>query len=140
MTREDRLDEIADYVLFLESLRHKTGWDKNSEIKILYFGFSQGVTTLMRWLQNIAQRADFLLLWAGGFPDDILFDHRRSYFKAIPTHYFLGQNDPYIKQEAVDKKKSLIDSIGFDLSFHSYPGDHRVDDEVLRQWVERYLQ
>ena len=139
MTKEDRLDEIADYVLYLEALRSKIGWERYPNVKIIYFGFSQGVTTMLRWLQNIAPRADYLLLWAGGIPDDILFEHRRNYFYQIVCHYFLGDGDPYIKPGMLEDKKDLIDASGLDINLKLYKGDHRIDPNVLLDWVETNL-
>ncbi len=140
MTREDRLDEIADLIEFLELLRAKIGWDKNPEVKVIYFGFSQGVTTLLRWLHDIAPRVDFLLLWAGGLPDDILFNHRREYFRQLSTHYFLGDKDPYFTSFVFEEKKTLVQSIGFELNMHHYFGAHKVDEATLKQWTLDYLE
>jgi predicted esterase len=139
MTSEDRLDEIADYILFLESLRHKIGWDKNQNIKIIYFGFSQGSTTLMRWLHDITPRIHYLLLWAGGLPDDLVFDHLRDYFNAIPTHFFIGDQDQYISPDGLLDKISMVEKLGLRLQLEHYTGDHRVDEIVLKKWVEKWL-
>lgn len=140
MTKEDRLDEIADYVIYLELLRQKVGWERNANAKIIYFGFSQGVTTIFRWIQNAAPRLDYLLLWAGGFPDDILFEHRRAYLKQLTCHYFLGDADPYIKPGMFVDHKNLIDGLGLDIQVTHYKGDHRVDPDILSKWVNENLQ
>jgi predicted esterase len=139
MTKEDRLDEIADYVIYLESLRYKIGWERNENARIIYFGFSQGVTTLLRWLQNMAPRADYLLLWAGGFPDDILFQHRIKYFNQLACHYFLGDMDPYIKPTMLEDNKNLIAATGLDMIVTQYKGHHKVDAIVLKEWVDKNL-
>ena len=139
MTKEDRLDEIADYILYLEALRSKIGWERNANVKIIYFGFSQGVNSILRWLHNIAPRADYLILWAGGIPDDILFEHKRNYFRQTVCNYFLGDADPYIKPEMLEEKKDLIDATGLDINLVMYKGDHRIDPAVLKQWVEKNL-
>ena len=139
MTREDRLDEIADFVLFLEALRAKLHWDKNPEVKMIYLGFSQGVTTLLRWLNDIAPKVDHLLLWAGGLPDDLLYDRRREYFRSIPAYYFIGDKDPYFTSETIASKKDLIEDIGLQFQVHPFAGTHKVDEAALRAWTEMYL-
>lgn len=138
MTREDRLDEIADFVLFLNALREKIGWEKSAQAKIIYFGFSQGVATMMRWLSDSAPRVDYLLLWAGGLPDDILYAHRRDYFSQTSAHFFMGDEDPYIREQDIEEKKPLFFSTGMRLQLHSYAGGHKMDEEVLKQWVENH--
>ncbi|MBK9981197.1 MAG: hypothetical protein IPP15_02025 [Saprospiraceae bacterium] len=139
MTREDRLDEIADYVLFLEALRSKLTWDKNSNLKVIYFGFSQGVTTLIRWLTAIQPRADYILMWAGGIPDDIVFDHSRLYFEKINSHYFIGDKDRYLNNESMQVMKKLLAQTGMKTEIHSFAGDHRIDDDVLKNWVQKNI-
>lgn len=140
MTSEDRLDEIADFIGFLENLRQKLAWDKNGNTKIIYFGFSQGVTSLLRWLVDRTPPADYLLCWAGGLPDDLLFDHRKNYFSQIQSHFFLGDKDQYFELERVEKVKIQMASKGLEFNIHYYHGVHKVDDNVLEQWINKNLE
>ena len=135
MTREDRLDEIADYILFLEELRRKLAWDKNPGIRIIYFGFSQGVSTLIRWLTNIHPRVDQLILWAGSLPDDILLEQHQSYFVNISTSFFIGNHDPYIFGDKMSFIQSLMERAGMKPVLNVYEGTHKVEEPVLQQWV-----
>ncbi|HSF89459.1 MAG TPA: hypothetical protein VLA46_08590, partial [Saprospiraceae bacterium] len=126
-------------VLFIEALRKKIRWDKHPETKVIYLGFSQGVTTLLRWLNDIAPRADYLLMWAGGLPDDLLFAHRQEYFRQINSHYFVGDRDPYFTPALVMDKKHLMDDMGIEFMLHEYPGTHKVDEATLKNWVAEHL-
>ena len=139
MTREDRLDEIADFILFLETLRHKIGWDRNPSVKMIYLGFSQGVTTLLRWLHDAGPRVDHMLLWAGGFPDDIPFHRQRAYFEAIPAHYFVGDKDNYITPEILEERKAIVEEIGIHFKLHQFSGTHKIDEKTLRTWITQHL-
>jgi predicted esterase len=139
MTREDRLDEIADFIGFLEALRKKIGWDKNQNIKVIYFGFSQGATTLFRWLLDATPRADYMLLWAGGLPDDLLFTHRMNYLSLIQTHYFLGESDQYIGIDEVEKENIALAEEGLHFKLHYFPGTHMVQESILKDWMASYL-
>ena len=56
MTREDRLLDIKDYVLFLDQLRSAMGHAVEGPDVML--GFSQGVATAMRWMALGARGAD----------------------------------------------------------------------------------
>ncbi len=139
MTREDRLDEIADYILFLESLRSKLGWDKNQDIKVIYLGFSQGVATLIRWLATIKPRVDHLIMWAGTIPDDLFYENLRSYFEKIDAHFFLGDQDEYVKQINIPGAMSLIEQSGIHAEIHNYQGNHRIDGEILNRFYSDVL-
>ena len=135
MTKEDRLDEIADYIQFLEALRSKLSWDKNPAIQIIYIGFSQGATTLIRWLNVIHPRADYLLMWAGNIPEDLLYDESRSYFSKIKSHYFIGDRDQYRKPDDVSQLQTMIERTGMNIEVHHYSGEHKIDEEVLQVWA-----
>jgi predicted esterase len=139
MTREDRLDEIADFVVFLNLLRDKTGWDKYPDTKVIYLGFSQGATSLLRWLRDEGPRVDYLLMWAGGLPDDISFEHRKPYFTNMSSHYFVGDKDPYFNPNILTESKPLFDAIGLTPKLHYFPGTHTVDESALKEWVAHYL-
>ena len=139
MTKEDRLDEIADYVVFLELLRKKIGWDKNPSVKVIYLGFSQGVNTLIRWMANVHQRCDHLLLWAGSLPEDMLLEQHQSYFGKISCSYFIGKADPYFnEQQGIDMEQLAIRA-GIHTKVQRFDGDHRVDETVLRSWIDKEL-
>jgi predicted esterase len=135
MTREDRLDEIADYIIFLENLRHKMGWDRNPDFRVIYFAFSQGVATLIRWLMNSHPRVDELILWSGHPPDEMLLEQHRDYFSAISSHYFIGRNDQYLSEERLYQIQALLERAGIEAEYHWYDGEHKVDPEVLKHWT-----
>ena len=139
MTKEDRLDEIADYVQFLELLRNKIGWDKNPSVQVIYLGFSQGVNTLIRWMANIHQRCDHLLLWAGSLPEDMLLEQHQSYFGKIYVHYFIGKSDPYFNQNRTAEIELVATRAGINAKVQWFDGDHKVDETVLRSWITQDL-
>lgn len=139
MTKEDRLDEIADYILFLEQLREKLSWDKNPDVQLIYLGFSQGVTTLIRWMANAHMRCDHLLLWAGMIPDDIRLEQHRSYFENIPTDYFIGKSDPYFDEKRSGEILELAARAGIDAKVQWFEGGHKLDENYLKQWKKNYL-
>jgi predicted esterase len=135
MTREDRLDEIADYILFLEEVRKKLSWEKNLKSEIILLGFSQGVSTLLRWMHDRHPHADHLLLWAGGIPDDISFEFSKTYFENINAHYFVGDEDEYYLPERKPELLSLLASTGMKAEFHLFSGSHRIEEDELKKWI-----
>jgi predicted esterase len=136
MTRLDRLDEIADYVLFLERLRSSLQWELYTEAKVILLGFSQGVSSLLRWMHNAHPRADHLVLWAGGLPEDADFAASRDYFSGIPATFFLGNADPYITVERVQERMRTPLPGDIRPVLRVFAGDHRVSREVLVDWLE----
>jgi dienelactone hydrolase len=83
MTKEDRLEEVNDYVRYLDALYEhiSTQVDLNGTT-VHVFGFSQGVATASRWISRGTVRADQLVLWAGALPpelDDRAWNNGRAY-------------------------------------------------------------
>ena len=70
MTRQDRLLEIEDYCLYLDTLVEEYS-AKAPNAKLILFGFSQGCATLCRWLYNKPRDYHRMILWAGLIPEDL---------------------------------------------------------------------
>lgn len=140
MTREDRLDEIADYVGFIEALRTKTGWERIKDAKIIYLGFSQGVTTMHRWMHNTLPKADYLLMWAGSLAHDLNPLASKAYFEKLPTWYFVGNKDPYVTPQVIEKRSAEFAVFGLHPELVTFEGDHRIYTEVLNKWIASNLE
>lgn len=133
MTKEDRDEEIADYVNYLDLLF--------SELKITFlpgikkitvFGFSQGVATVCRWVAERKIDFDHLILWAGIFPPDLKSD----FLSGIGTNndsritLVYGDKDELITEDLQsyiqDYKKNMKG-----LEVLSFDGGHEIKQEVL---------
>src|SRR5690606_21539354 len=126
---------IADYVLFLERLRAGLGWERFPGVQIILLGFSQGVSSLLRWMHNTHPRVDYLLLWAGRLSDDADFSASESYFRPIPCTFMLGDQDPYISVDQARQRMTKALPGHLQPQLVIYPGDHRVREAPLREWL-----
>src|SRR5437667_4129795 len=68
MTREDRLNEIDDYVRYLDGV-YGNVVPRNARVTAL--GFSQGTATVCRWAGLGSSRIDRLIVWGGEVPPDL---------------------------------------------------------------------
>jgi len=71
MTKEDRGDDIRDYVLWLDSVADEVLSECLPDTKITVLGFSQGAATVSRWASLGKIKIDHLILWCGFFPPDL---------------------------------------------------------------------
>ena len=73
MTKDDRESEIEDYINYLNQV-YEMIKEKNKNVKIIAFGFSQGSSTISRWISQKNYKIDCerLILWSGSFPMDVL--------------------------------------------------------------------
>lgn len=134
MTREDRLDEIADFCNMLDQLYAHYVPKCHPDVEIILLGFSQGTATLVRWIMSSFPKFDYLMLWAGQLPEDLDYAPHLEYFKTKKLYFAYGDEDPFISPE----RKLLMDQILLEskLSFQSVPyaGEHKVDRKALKYW------
>jgi predicted esterase len=134
MTREDRQHEITDYVAYLNQL-HDTllaGLDRNN-LRINVLGFSQGCATLGRWLAHGHVRADWVVLWAGFFPNGLADVIDPATLADVPVSYVYGRQDEYI--EKMPEMRQYIDRLKTELphlQIIPFDGKHSIDREVLK--------
>jgi dienelactone hydrolase len=134
MTSRHRLDEIADYSHYLNTCLNY--FSKN--VSRVLFGFSQGATTLWRFINAIKPDFDIFINWAGDIPDNTEYD--TDYLKGKKLIYVYGDNDKYLSLERIDNLKWRCQKLELDVFFHSFKGEHRVDRKYLRMIYERHVK
>jgi len=132
MTREDRDQEITDYVHYLDVLATQllTGRDR-SAVRVIAFGFSQGVSTVVRWAALGTVPVDQLILWAGSLPEDLVLAHHRPRFGTSPVIVAVGDADEFLNQAAVERQRGRLRDAGIRATFVPFTGGHVVDATVL---------
>lgn len=134
MTREDRENEIADYLAYLNKLS-KTIFEKISRqsVRIILLGFSQGVATISRWHHHGQLNADRLILWAGLIPPEIDLQISSEKFRQTDLHLVLGDADPYAQPEIIREHRSRLADGDVKFTAHSFAGGHIIDGKTLQK-------
>jgi predicted esterase len=140
MTREDRMDEINDYTRYLQGVYEEYTSELDNHVKIVLFGFSQGVATVFRWMHLRSPYYDYLLCWAGSIPEDLSYEHSLNYINSKKNFYFYGLYDPLLPEDGIDSLRKLIEKEGLDIKFHHFDGKHEIEEEPLKAFVEKYLK
>jgi predicted esterase len=134
MTREDRESEIGDYVGYLDMVHAAViGELPAPGARVHVLGFSQGVTTVMRWLALGTARADALTLWAGGLPHDLALGDYAERFGRMKVTVVAGERDRLVGEAPLAAARARLLSAGIDHQLIRFAGGHRLDDAVLRQ-------
>lgn len=134
MTREDRESEIGDYVGYLDTVYAAViGELPAPPARVHVLGFSQGVTTVMRWLALGTARADALTLWAGGLPHDLALDAYTERFGRMRVTVVAGERDRLVGEEPLAAARARLLAAGIEHELIRFAGGHRLDDAVLRQ-------
>jgi predicted esterase len=133
MTKEDRENEIKDYVNYLNQLYEVILEENNTtNLKINIVGFSQGGATASRWLANGKAKCNNFILWCSVFPEDMNFEKIAN----INTYFLYGNNDKYVTEERIEKQKELIDNSELNIKTTVFNGKHDVPETVLVEQSE----
>ncbi len=130
MTKEDREEDIANYVQMLNSL-HKGNRLAQQANKRVLFGFSQGCATAMRWLCLGDVEFDQLIMWAGSFPTDLALGEMKEKLLNTQLTLVIGDEDEFIKSQHIVELQDLLDRASIDYELVRFKGKHTVDEATL---------
>ena len=130
MTRADREAEIGDYVAYLEALTTELEGRVAPDARLRVLGFSQGVSTVCRWVARSGRTPAQLILWAGEMAFD-LADGTRRPPAGVPVHLVGGTRDQVIPLAVMQRQRDRLAHDGVDATVHQFDGGHRLDRDVL---------
>ena len=130
MTKEDREDDIRDYLLFLDKVYSEIMPQLSKRTTVMAFGFSQGAATASRWVASGRSRVDELVLWCGFFPPDLPFseipEHVKMKIVTASEDQFIG---PAEEKEMLEAQRKLVPA----LSHFQFEGGHEINTEAFRK-------
>jgi predicted esterase len=138
MTREDRENEIRDYVDYLTAVHD---WVFNvvprTKARLTVLGFSQGVATVTRWLTGSRCEADRIVLWAGGIAEDAGELALRQALEGREVFVVHGENDPLTSADRVSQLTASLSTCGARLEVISFAGGHALNRATLESLAAR---
>ena len=130
MTKEQRVDEIDDYCLYLEQLTDLIKKQAHPKCKIKIIGFSQGTATVSRWILKTKFKIETLILWGGRIAFDFNFSLYKEKHSETINYVVFGTEDEFYSQEDIQSyRKELND---FKTEWISYSGGHAIDTKTLK--------
>lgn len=131
MTKEDRLNDIDNYLQYLKAVYGEVRKQLKEEVKVTLFGFSQGAATISRFAAHTDVWFDRLVLWAGIFPPDLPPIQSVSRLEGKPVYWVYGTKDPFLNQGIMDEQGKIADQIKVTPEVFSFEGEHELYDELL---------
>jgi predicted esterase len=135
MTREDRLAEIDDYVLYLDAVYADVfrSLDR-ARVTVHALGFSQGASTVSRWAAIGKARIDRLTLWGGEFPPDLdlTADTVVSRLRDARLALVYGRSDEFITPKVVSAIVERLRQHGIPCEEIPFDGGHELNEAVLQ--------
>ena len=136
MTKEERPQEINDYVFYLNQLYDSVLKDHDtSQFQINILGFSQGNATALRWLNDGHIRCDRFVIWAGFFGNGVADVIDPNKLSSIPTTLVYGTQDEFLTKIDLNQYVADIQSAIPHLKVITFDGKHTVDKNALLQIV-----
>jgi len=133
MTKEDRLDDIDNYVNYLDTVYKQIIGDKKIKVRLL--GFSQGTATACRWAIQGDSKIDQLIMWAGAFPEDVNYFENSDFFNKLDIKFLVGNEDRMFTKEQIKAHRDMIADKGVDFEYLEFEGDHNIYDQPLLELV-----
>jgi len=135
MTKEDRENEIIDYVNYLDSVYADVlSGIPRKRIKISVLGFSQGTATACRWLTRGDARADRLILWGGGIAPDIDLLKCGDLLNSLNLTIVIGKNDKVVSEEQLKIELRKLEENLINFSFERFDGGHELNVDQLKKY------
>lgn len=146
MTREDRENEIADQVAYLDQLhdvlREALRASSNASaadgagVRLRVLGFSQGVATVGRWMARGRAHADELILWAGSFPPEIDLVALAGRLVGTTVTLVAGSRDKLASWANAETQVRRFLDAGMAARLVTFEGGHRLDAATLASVAE----
>lgn len=137
MTKEDRTDDISDYVHFLDNVYDEVMKELSKDVKVHVLGFSQGAATASRWLCMGKAKADDLILWAGAFPPDIDFKENIDVLAPLRKWVVIGDQDEFINEAQLNEHLQLLDKNEMKYELLRFSGKHEINAGALMDLSQR---
>ena len=131
MTKEDRLNEIKDYTNYLDDLYELLDLDKYTHARITALGFSQGSSTVTRWVNTSRNKFDALIVYAGEVAPELFPLSGNSGLKHTKNYFICGTQDEYFTPPLIDKMKVGYSEMNF--TEIQFKGRHEINTAVLQQ-------
>ncbi len=133
MTREDRLNDIKDYVIFLDAVYQQIFEQVDrSSVKVSVLGFSQGTAAASRWVALGGVETDRLILWAGLLPPELIDENKLEMLKT-KLIFVAGDNDEYASKEKILEQETHLKENSVSYKLIKFAGGHELDSGVLRE-------
>jgi len=133
MTSRYRLDEIRDNSNYLSKV-YKTEIASSKEN--ILFGFSQGGTTMWRWIHEKRPDYDVFINYAGWIPEDIDLTVLQDYMRGKKLIYVYGSKDEYVTEDRIVAIKQVIEKSGLDIEIVNFDGNHSIDRDLVDKLIK----
>ena len=129
MTAHEREAEMRDYVNYLNDLHQKVSSEHEYE-QVFLLGYSQGVSTAMRWLANCPVDFKRVYLCSGSIPPELTENDLAQHFNSR-FHYFYGDEDPLLSTSKAEDQIQILKELHNKVTAQPFSGGHIISNACL---------
>ena len=135
LTKENTRLETQNVIRYIDSVISEEEIFGNE--KLILFGFSQGVSIVIRWMAAKQIQCKKLILYAGGIPEELdKDDFAYLNFNTTEVCIIYGETDKYLTPERLKTEKEKIEKIfGNRVQIIHFKGGHEIKQEILQQLI-----
>lgn len=131
MTKEDRLNEIKDYINYLNDVYELFDFSKYAHAHITALGFSQGASTVTRWVNATGNKIDSLIVFAGEVAPELFPLSENSGLRRTKNTFICGTADEFFTPPLVAKMKETYREMNF--TEIDFAGKHEINIDALKK-------
>ena len=137
MTREDRDNEIADYVAYLDALARELTTSSTPAVRRrVVLGFSQGAHTASRWVVLGQTNVHKLVLWGAGLATDLTRDAFTAGLEGVHVTFVRGARDKFRDRREEEAQDAMLEELGVSFRVLVHAGEHEIVPEPLLHIAE----
>ncbi|MDR7132078.1 putative esterase [Algoriphagus sp. 4150] len=136
MTKYEREVAIQNNHTYLDLLMDNLLSQYREMPTVNVLGFSQGAATATRWASRWTGEVSRLVLWAGGFAQDMVLDDVREKFSQTEITLAIGDRDEFVTPESLEIQRELIRNLGKTVKKMTFSGGHEIDVGLLSKILD----
>lgn len=136
LTKENTETEIENVLKAIDSVIEKEAI--SSDLNVIVFGFSQGVSIAARWVAKRKIRCNQLVLYAGGITKELKTeDFEFLQVNKTKVTAIVGDNDEYLTPERMESENKRIDALFQERAVNlTFKGGHEIKKDIVNQLVK----
>jgi predicted esterase len=147
LTRENTLEDTQNVLAYLDAV-----WEaeksppplagqavgsssKQSQVdcKRIFFGYSQGVSVVMRWMASRKIEPDVLAIHSGGIPKELNPDDF-EFLSKTKVYLIYGKQDEYLTENRIEEETGRAKALfGNKLEIIPFEGKHEVNRKLIEK-------
>jgi predicted esterase len=132
MTSEDRESEIADYVSYLDLLHDEIfSVVDRAKVRLWVLGFSQGASTVVRWVVRGRVEPDRVVVSSGMLPAELDEASASRLTVRAPLTVTLGDDDEFATDDHLAGEEAKLKQLRIPYEVIRFKGGHTITPELL---------